>query len=133
MEPAGRLIGTLHIAQDQEAAGLRACAAWKRAAGKKVAEHTRALALVRGKLVVEVDDAVLQRNLAGFTEILTAHLNRELGEDLVSGLDLRPISPRRGPQRAETARPAAAADEADRIADPVMRGVYRESRRKQTA
>ena len=42
---------------------LRACAAWKVAAGKKIAEHTRATRLVRGSLVVEVEDQVWQRQL----------------------------------------------------------------------
>jgi hypothetical protein len=134
MEPAGRLFAKLDIAQDQEMAEARACAAWKRAAGKKIADRSRAVALVRGKLVVEVEDIVWQKQLAVLSKFLIANLARELGDGIVSGLDFRPMPPRRGPQRAETARPVAApADEAARIKDPVLRSLYRESRKRESA
>ena len=40
-----------------------ACAAWARAVGPRIARYSRAAKLVRGHMVVEVEDAVWQRNL----------------------------------------------------------------------
>lgn len=130
MERAGRLIGKLKVTRDMANPELRACNAWPAAAGKKIAEHTRAVSLVRGKLVVEVEDIVWQRQLNTLRHFLIRNLSKEMGEAVVTDLDFRPMPPRRKPQSARSARPA---DEADHIADPVMRGLYRESRKKGSA
>ena len=47
MQRAGRLIGKLNMFPDPADAQTRAIAAWKVAAGKKIAEHTRAASVVR--------------------------------------------------------------------------------------
>ena len=103
---------------------IRACAAWKAAAGKKVAEHTRAVSLVRDKLVIEVEDIVWQRQLQTLSHFLLSHLAREMGEYVVKDLDFRPMPRRMRPQPAAHARRLT---EADLIKDPVLRGLYRES------
>jgi hypothetical protein len=60
---AGRLIGKLNrnrqVMSDEELA----CAAWALAVGKKIAACTGQKSLVRGRLIVEVQDMVWQRQL----------------------------------------------------------------------
>jgi predicted nucleic acid-binding Zn ribbon protein len=131
MERAGRLFGKVKLSAEVADPEIRARAAWNAAAGKKIARHTRAVALVRGTLVVEVEDMMWQKQLYSLRGFLLRNLARELGEPLVRDLDLRPMPRRRGPQAAGQARPAAeGADEAEGIADPVLRGLYRKSRRE---
>ena len=122
MERAGRLIGKLKLKMDDPE--LRACAAWRVAAGKKIAEHTRATALVRGKLVVEVGDQIWQRQLTTLSRVLVSNLEKALGEALVTDIDFRPMPRRREPQRAERAIGR------ESVQDPVLDMLYRQSRKK---
>ena len=122
MERAGRLIGKLKL--DVDDPELRARAAWKVAAGKKIAEHTRAVALVRGSLVVEVEDQIWQRQLKTLCGFLLRNLEKALGEGLVTDIDFRPMPRRREPQRAERARGS------EDVVDPVLDLLYRQSRKK---
>ena len=92
--------------------------------GKKIARHTLASALVRGTLVVEVEDFVWQKQLNTLRHFLLRNLKEALGEDLVTEIDFRPMPARRKPQRAETARAGT-----DGIADPVMAMLYRQSKK----
>ncbi|MGA3188847.1 MAG: DUF721 domain-containing protein [Bryobacteraceae bacterium] len=127
MERAGRLIGKLKLnsltpsLDDPE---LRARAAWKVAAGKKIAEHTRAVALVRGSLVVEVEDQIWQRQLHTLRGFLVRNLEKALGEALVTDIDFRPMPKRREPQRAERAIGR------EDVQDPVLDMLYRQSRKR---
>jgi len=122
MERAGRLIGKLKLKVDDPE--LRACAAWKVAAGRKIAEHTRAARLVRGSLTVEVEDPVWQRQLSTMSRMLVANLEKALGEALVTDIDFRPMPRRKEPQRAERAIGR------DDVLDPVLDALYRQSRKK---
>ena len=126
MERAGRVIGKLKLPPELVDPEARARAAWATAAGPKVAPHTRAVALVRGTLVVEVNDRVWQRQLNTLRHFLLSNLAAALGEPLVTAIDFRPAPPRRQPQRAENARPAGA----DGIADPVLEMLYEKSKRR---
>jgi hypothetical protein len=128
MERAGRLIGKLKISPELAGPELRACTAWAAAAGPKIASHTRATALVRGSLVVEVEDMVWQRQLTTLRHFLLRNLAQMLGGPLVTDLDFRPMTPRRMPQRAKSARPGA-----EGIKDPVLELLYRQSRKKESA
>ena len=123
MERAGRLIGKLKL--DVDDPELRARAAWKVAAGKKIAEHTRAVALVRGALVVEVEDQIWQRQLNTLRVFLVRNLEKALGEPLVTDIDFRPMPRRREPQRAERARGGT-----EDVQDPVLDMLYRQSRKR---
>ncbi len=69
MERAGRILGKLKLSPGVADPETRARAAWAPAAGKKIAEHTRATALVRDALVVEVEDYIWQRQLASLESI----------------------------------------------------------------
>jgi predicted nucleic acid-binding Zn ribbon protein len=127
MERAGRIAGKLKLAAGVADPGVLACAAWKVAAGKKIAGHTRAVSLVRGKLVIEVDDMVWQRQLFSLRHFLLRNLAQEVGDGVVTDLDFRPVPKRRGPQAAQSARPQVVQDDATRIEDPFLRGLYREA------
>jgi hypothetical protein len=124
MEPAGPLLTKLKLSAGVADAETRARTAWRIAAGRKIAARTRATALVRGALVVEVEDIVWQRQLSTLREFLLKNLTKALGEQLVTDIDFRPMPARRAPQRAETARPAGA------IQDPVLHLLYEQSRKK---
>ncbi len=126
MKRAGSLIGTLKLSADDPE--VRARAAWEPAAGKKIARHTRAAALVRGTLIVEVEDMMWQRNLTRLRPFFLRNLADVLGQALVTDVAFRPMPPKRGVQRAETAR---ALDESAAIADPVLAALYRQAKRKQ--
>ncbi len=102
-------------------------AAWPMAAGKRLADRTRAASLVRTTLVVEVEDVVWRQQLTSLRGQILANLHRVMGPGIVSDIEFRVGTPRRPPQRAESAA-AASGDEADRIADPILRRIYRQSR-----
>ncbi len=123
MERAGRLIPKLKLSPDIADPELRARAAWAVAVGERIARHTRATALVRDSLIVEVGDQVWQRQLATLEPMLVRNLAQALGEPLVKKIDFRPMPARRAPQRAESARPASG------IEDPVLDLLYREKAR----
>ena len=121
MERAGRILGKLKLSAGVADVETRARAAWAPAAGKKIAEHTRATALVRDALVVEVGDYIWQRQLASLEKQLIANLAEVLGEKVIARIDFRPMPRRRAPQRAEAARP-----DREHVNDPVLDLVYQQ-------
>lgn len=133
MERASKLIRGLRLPGDTITAEELACAAWPDAVGKKIANHTRAAKLVRTRLVVEVEDRIWQRQLFALTGQIVRNLERHLGPGLVEEMEFRIVPRRREPQRANEALPALFRDEADAIADPVMRGIFKASRKKALA
>jgi hypothetical protein len=128
MERAGRLIGKLKLCATPEDL---ARAAWPVAVGKRIAAHSAAVRLDGPCLVVEVEDAVWQGHLTALEGQIVKRMEEVLGSALVGRLAFWPMLPRRMPQREE--RVARRADEADDIADPEMRRLYRVARRKATA
>src|SRR5271157_2931115 len=133
MERASKLIRKLQLSGDVLSAGELACAAWPQAVGKKVAAHTRASRMVRDRLIVEVEDHTWQRQLWALRPYILNNLKKSFGPGLVEDLEFRVVPRRREPQRAPQAVPALFPDEADGIADPVLRGIYKASRRKARA
>jgi hypothetical protein len=129
MERAGRLFGKLKLSSGVADPEIRARAAWAVAAGKKVARHTRATALVRDSLIVEVEDYIWQQQLATLEGYLISNLADVLGEKLVKRIDFRPMPRRIMPQRAETARPAGLPSN-NGIEDPILDLLYRQSKTK---
>jgi len=134
MERVSRLIGRLPSGGSAiEAEGL-ARAAWPAAVGKKIAARTRPWRMVRTRLIVEVEDQLWQRQLFALSGQIVASLARQLGPGIIEEIEFRIMPPRRESQRAETAQPAvAAADDADQIADPGLRRIYRNARKKALA
>jgi hypothetical protein len=133
MERASKLIRGLRLPGDTISAEELACAAWPQAVGKKIAVHTRAAKLVRTRLVVEVEDRVWQRQLFALTGQIVRNLERHIGPGLVDDLEFRVLPRRREPQRAAESLPGLFRDEADAIADPVLRGIFKASRKKALA
>ena len=132
MERAGSLIGKLKLSPEVDDPETRARAAWALAAGKKIAAHTLASALVRGTLVVEVEDFVWQKQLNTLRHFLLRNLKEVAGRGSGHG-DRFPAdaSQRIKPQRAESARRAAM--DSNGIEDPVMAMLYRQSKKLGTA
>ena len=112
-----------------------ACAAWAQSVGKTIAAHTRPSRMVRTRLIVEVEDHIWQRQLFGLSFQILGRLEKNLGRGVVEDLEFRVIPRRREPQRALAVAPAPAstADEAEGIEDPVLRSIYRASRKKALA
>ena len=132
MDQAGRIIagmkGSAAIASPERIA----CGAWKRAVGKRLAGRTKPVKLVRDRLVVEVEDEIWRESLWKLRYQILRNIEREIGPEIVSDLTFVVAPPRREPQRETAAMPALLQnqDEADAIADPGLRRVYRNSRRR---
>jgi hypothetical protein len=134
MERVSRLIGRLPSGGSAIDADGLARAAWPAAVGKKIAAHTRPGRMVRTRLIVEVEDKLWQRQLFALSGQILSNLAKQLGRGIVEEVEFRIMPPRREPERAEIAQPAlAAVDEADQIADPGLRRIYRNARNKALA
>ena len=136
MERASRVIRQLSLSGEIITPEQMALAVWADAVGKKIAAHTRAAKLVRKRLVVEVEDITWQRQLFALTHFIVRNLAKDLGPGMVEDVEFRVVPRRRGPDRALSATPDAAplfADDADAIADPLLRDIYKLSRKKALA
>ena len=133
MERASKLIHALRLPGNPITPDELACAAWPEAVGKRIANHTRAAKLVRTRLVIEVEDAVWQRQLFALSPHILRNLERTVGPGIVEDLEFRIVPRKREPQRAESVLPPHSADEAESIADPVLRSLYRLSRKRAEA
>jgi predicted nucleic acid-binding Zn ribbon protein len=130
MERAARTLAKMKSSGQISAEEL-ACAAWPVAVGKTIARHSAAVSLVRDKLVIEVEDAIWQKQLFHLQIHILRRVHELLGPGLIADLEFRIAKQRRPPQR-ETRLPESA-DESDRIEDPVLRIVYRQARKRATA
>ena len=111
-----------------------ACAAWADAVGRKIAAHTTPLRMVRERLIVEVEDDVWRYQLFALRHQILRRLTEQIGPGIVEDLEFRVAPARRGPQRAEASTSELEPqDEADRIADPVLRRLYKSARMKARA
>jgi len=129
MERAGKSLSKLNICTDQLALG-----AWPAAVGKRLANRTRAASFVRGSLIVEVEDAVWQKQLFHLRIPILEKLSSVVGAGVIRDVEFRVVPPRRPPQPAQQLREQQQSlDEADGIEDPVMRIVYKQSRRRASA
>jgi hypothetical protein len=108
--------------------------AWSAAVGQRLEAHTRFLELVRDRAVVEVEDAVWQRQLNTLQKQIQQRLEAYLGKGVVRQIEFRVGLPRIAPQRAETGAFELKSQhpEADRIADPGLRRMYLRSKRRAT-
>lgn len=136
MERASKLIRAMHFPGGAISQEEVACSVWASAVGKKVAPHARATRLVRTRLIVEVEDKVWRTQLMALSGQILHNLEKSLGRGAVEELEFRVVPPRRQPARAMAASASAGGglyDEADGIADPVLRSIYRASRKKALA
>ncbi|HEY1338706.1 MAG TPA: DUF721 domain-containing protein [Bryobacteraceae bacterium] len=130
MERASKLIQGLRLPGNPITPEELACAAWPQAVGKRIANHTHAAKLVRTRLVIEVEDAVWQRQLFQLSPQILRNLDRTVGPGIVDDIEFRIVPRKREPQRAVSALPLQSGDEAESIADPVLRSLYRLSRKR---
>jgi hypothetical protein len=138
MERAARLIKKNKFSQSVLSEDDIARAAWPAAVGKAIAAHTGRLKVVRATLVVEVEDAIWRKQLYPLTSQILERLRKVTGSDAVQEIEFRVAIPRRQPQRAQTLESTAgemtsSADESDAIQDPVLRRLYRMSRKRASA
>jgi hypothetical protein len=131
MERAGKSLAKLKLSGRIAGEDL-ARAAWPAAVGKRLATHATATALVRGRLVVEVEDALWQKQLFGLRFDILNKLRTVIGDTLIEDIEFRIATPRRPPQVAARID-SLSADDADRILDSGMRSVYKQSRKKASA
>lgn len=131
MERAGKLISRLKLPPGSVDPEKLAIAAWPVAVGKRIARHTRAASLVRDNLIVEVEDAIWQRQLFVLRSQIVRKLGEVLGASIVREVEFRIAVPRRPPQRSE--RLKTVEDEADRIEDPLLRKIYKQMRKRAPA
>lgn len=127
MERAGRVVGKLKLGKNGVSDEEMVRAAWAGAVGKKIALRTRAAGLVRTRLVIDVEDAVWQRQLWTLRDQILGRLEQVLGRRIVDELYFRIAAARMMPARAEERVPG---DEADDIRDPVFRLVYKAARKR---
>jgi len=130
MERAGRSLSKMMLSgsvPDEELAR----AAWVAAVGERLAQHARALTLVRGKLIVETEDSIWQQQLFFLTSQILRKIDQVLGGNIVTDLEFRVPPRRRPPQYAESLSPASPPlDEAESIADSALRIIYKQARKK---
>jgi hypothetical protein len=99
-------------------------AAWPAAVGKRLADRTRPLRMVRTTLIVEVEDAVWQKQLHYLRQQILTRIGQVLGGGVIEDLDFRIGVPRRPPQMASTR------DSAEMVIDPVLRMQYDRAKKK---
>lgn len=134
MDQASRIIARWTGVSDVISHERIACGAWKRAVGRKIALRTRALKLVRTTLIVEVEDEMWRKNLWSLRYQILHNLEKAIGPEIVTGVEFRVMPPRFGPQREERSESTAEpVDDAESIADPGMRRIYKAARRRETA
>jgi predicted nucleic acid-binding Zn ribbon protein len=140
MERAARLLKNKSVSREILNSEELLQAVWPAAVGKVIASHTRPARLVRDKLVIEVEDAIWQRQLNALSEQIIAQLQKLTGTALLSDLEFRIAIPKRQPQRVYARQGETLAnrlvgdeDEAEQIKDPVLKKVFQLSRKKATA
>jgi hypothetical protein len=126
MERAGRSLAKLKLSGKISADEI-ALAAWPAAVGERIASHARAVAVVRGNLVVEVEDAIWKKQLFYLRSHILRKVHGVLGDTTVTDVEFRLATPRRPPQLAQA---LTSRDEADRIPDRALRIVYKQARKK---
>lgn len=128
MERAGRVLGKLKLAKQGVSDEEMAQSAWPAAVGKKIALRTHAAGLVRNRLVVEVEDAVWQRQLWTLRNQILQRMEQVLGRKIIDEVEFKIAVPRMKPARAEAL--ISSGDEADLIRDPVFRSAYKAARKR---
>jgi predicted nucleic acid-binding Zn ribbon protein len=132
MERAGKSLAKLKLSDAISQDDL-ARAAWPAAVGKRIAVHAAAKSLVRGSLIVEVEDGIWQKQLFYLRFQILAKLQDVVGAGVITDVEFRIATPRRPPQPALNLNDSKATDDADGISDPGMRMVYKQARKKASA
>jgi len=133
MDPFFRTIpGLLDAIDDsEEVRSSFVIAAWKRAAGRQIAERTEAIGLQGRRLVIAVPELAWQRNLESLASQLLFKINDSLGRSMVELIEFRvdpSVITRSGPRKISEDRidhfeelPCEITDSAARIRDEKLR------------
>ena len=132
MERAGKSLAKLKLSDAISQDDL-ARAAWPAAVGKRIAARAAAKSLVRGSLIVEVEDGIWQKQLFYLRYQILAKLQEVLGAGVITDVEFRIATPRRPPQTALSVSNTKPRDEADGISDPGLRLIYKQARKKASA
>jgi predicted nucleic acid-binding Zn ribbon protein len=132
MERAGRVLGKLKLAKQGVSDEEMAVSAWAAAVGAKIAIRTNPAGMVRTRLIVEVEDAVWQRQLWTLRDQILKRLEQVLGRVIVEELEFKIAVPRIRPARTEISH-TVSNDEADQILDPTFRSFYKAARKRANA
>ncbi len=100
---------------------------WANAVGKNIAAHSRVLLMRANTVVVTVDDATWKKQLDQMRGMIRDRLVEISGIASIRQVQFQ-VSPARRPPVTDPG--PLLADEADRIADPTLRKIYKVSRRK---
>ena len=100
--------------------------------GPKVAARARAVRLFGATLIVETVAQDWRKQLARMTHEFVARLNDAAGKDVVRDVEFRVVVGAK-PRPVARAASASGVDEAAEIADPHLRRIYRQSRRRAQA
>ena len=133
MKRAANVLGKSTFAAGCVSGEQIAVAAWPGAIGKKVAAHTRAVTLVDGKLLVDVEDVVWQKQLTTLKRQILSRIAQVMGAGVVKDLHFRVGVAKKMPARAEQVVRGLPLDDADRIEDPILRHIYIANRKRATA
>jgi|SRR5579862_3859017 len=134
MQRLSKFMGKMKFPDDTVSVEQVACAAWPAAVGRRIALKARAVKLVRTHLVVEVEDAVWKYQLFALRHQIRRKLDENIGAGIVEDIEFRVVPARREPERARTMTTAPArVDDAEAIADPVLRRIYKAARGKKSA
>jgi len=123
---AARLLSKIKLQNARLAPEEFAEAVWPVAVGKRLADRTGPVRLYGRKLVVDVDDAVWQKQLTTMSGQILTKLQAAAGPGMVDSIEFRIGTPRRPPRVALAITPAD--DRADGITDPIFRQLYLASR-----
>jgi len=125
MQRAARLISKIRLHSAKLAPEEFAEAVWPAAVGKRLAQRTGPVKLYGRKMVVDVEDALWQKQLATMSGQILTKLQLLAGPGMIDSIEFRVGIPRRGPR---VALPFDVDDRADGISDPIFRQLYLASR-----
>ena len=106
---------------------------WPLAVGKVIAGHSQFAGLVRRRLVIEVEDVIWRKQLTSITPDILKKLATLIGPGIVTDLEFRVAALRMRPRKERPLPLFDAADEANRIADPIFRRLYTVDRARRSA
>lgn len=132
MQRTARLLSRTKLQNAKLSPEEFAAAVWPAAVGRRLAQRTGPVRLYGRKLVVDVEDAVWQRQLTTMSGQILTKLQLMSGPGMIEAVEFRIGATRRGPQSASAAEGTCARieDLADGIADPIFRQLYLASRAK---
>jgi hypothetical protein len=128
MEPAIHVLNRSRSLEKLENITQRIQRCWTSAVGKNIAAHSRVLVFRGNTVVVAVDDATWKKQLDLMRAMIRERLVEITGIASIRQVQFQ-VSPARRPPVTDST-PLLGYDEADRIADPTLRKIYKVSRRK---